>query len=52
MSMGRLAIRLLRRADTFIKLRKRAGEEVILQVLRGPDRLTMPLKTQRMGFRK
>ena len=39
-------------ADTFIKLRKRAGDEVTLQVLRGSDRLAMPLKTQRMGFRK
>ena len=39
-------------ADTFIKLRKRAGDEVTLHVLRGTDRLAMPLKTQRMGFRK
>ena len=39
-------------ADTYIKLRKRAGDEVTLQVLRGTDRLAMPLKTQRMGFRK
>ncbi len=39
-------------ADTFIKLRKRAGDEVTLQVLRGEDRLRLALKTQRMGFRK
>lgn len=39
-------------ADLFIKLRKQAGSRVTLQVLRGDERLELPLKTERMNFRK
>ncbi len=39
-------------ADMFIKLRKQAGSTVTLQVLRGDERLALPLKTERMSFRK
>ena len=39
-------------ADLYIKLRKQAGSRVMLQVLRGDDRLELPLKTERMSFRK
>lgn len=39
-------------ADLYIKLRKQAGSEVTLQVLRGAERLELPLKTERMSFRK
>lgn len=39
-------------ADLHIKLRKQAGSEVLLQVLRGSERLKVPLKTERMSFRK
>lgn len=39
-------------ADLYIKLRKRAGSRVTLQVLRGSERLELPLKTERMSFRK
>ncbi len=39
-------------ADLHIKLRKRAGSRVTLQVLRGSERLELPLKTERMSFRK
>lgn len=39
-------------ADLYIKLRKRAGSEVLLQVLRGVERLELSLKTERMSFRK
>jgi serine protease Do len=39
-------------ADLFIKLRKTAGDSVTLDVLRGGERLKMPLKTYRMYFRK
>lgn len=38
--------------DLYIKLRKQAGAEVTLQVLRGEKRMDMPLKTERMSFRK
>ncbi len=39
-------------ADLFIKLRKQAGSELTLQVLRGSERLSLLLKTERMSFRK
>jgi S1-C subfamily serine protease len=39
-------------ADLFIKLRKTAGDSVVLSVIRGQQRLQMPLKTYRMSFRK
>ncbi len=39
-------------ADLFIQLRKQAGSTVTLQVLRGGERLALPLKTERMSFRK
>lgn len=39
-------------ADLFIKLRRKAGDSVTLTVLRGGQKLTMPLKTFRMSFRK
>ncbi len=39
-------------ADLYIKLRKQAGSEVTLHVLRGDERLELPLKTERMSFRK
>lgn len=39
-------------AHLYIKLRKQAGSVVTLHVLRGPDRLKLPLKTERMSFRK
>ena len=39
-------------ADLYIKLRKQAGSTVMLQVLRGEERLVVPLKTERMSFRK
>ena len=40
------------RADLFIKLRKQAGSTVVLRVLRGAERLELPLETERMSFRK
>ena len=39
-------------ADLYIKLRKQAGSNVTLQVVRGDERLELPLKTERMSFRK
>ena len=39
-------------AELFIKLRKKAGDSVMLDVLRDGQRLQMPLKTFRMSFRK
>ena len=39
-------------ADLFIKLRKKAGDSVMLDVLREGKRIPMPLKTYRMSFRK
>lgn len=38
--------------DLYIKLRKQAGAELMLQVLRGGKRIELPLKTERMSFRK
>jgi hypothetical protein len=39
-------------ADLFIKIRKTAGDDVMLDVIRGGQRMKMPLKTYRMSFRK
>ena len=39
-------------AELFIKLRKKAGDSVMLEVLREGKRIQMPLKTFRMSFRK
>jgi hypothetical protein len=39
-------------AELFIKLRKKAGDSVMLDVLREGKRISMPLKTYRMSFRK
>ncbi len=39
-------------AELYIKLRKQAGTEMTLRVLRGEERLEMTLKTSRMSFRK
>ncbi|MCS7024306.1 MAG: PDZ domain-containing protein [Bryobacteraceae bacterium] len=39
-------------ADLYIRLRKTAGDSVTLKVLRGQEKLEMPLKTFRMSFRK
>lgn len=39
-------------ADRFIKFRKQAGATLTLQVLRDGERIEMPLKTERMSFRK
>lgn len=38
--------------EYYIKWRKQAGSRVTLQVLREGDRLDVPLKTERMSFRK
>ena len=38
--------------NLFITLRKTAGDDVMLDVIRGGQRLKMPLKTYRMSFRK
>ena len=38
--------------DMYIKLRKQAGAELMLQVLRDGERIELPLKTERMSFRK
>jgi serine protease Do len=38
--------------ELYIKLRKKAGEVVTLDVIRGEERLKMPVQTQRMFFRK
>lgn len=38
--------------EYYIKWRKQAGTRVLLQVLRGSERLELPLKTERMSFRK
>lgn len=40
------------RVDMFIKLRKDAGSELTLSVLRDGQRIELPLKTARMSFRK
>ncbi|MBL8219554.1 MAG: PDZ domain-containing protein [Bryobacterales bacterium] len=39
-------------AEFYIKLRKKAGDSVTLEVLRDGQRIKMPLKTYRMSFRK
>lgn len=39
-------------AELHIKLRRQAGAELTLQVLRGDERIEMSLKTTRMSFRK
>lgn len=39
-------------ADLFIKLRKTAGDTVMLDLIRGGQRMRMPAKTYRMNFRK
>jgi len=39
-------------AELHIKLRRQAGSELSLQVLRSGERIEMPLKTTRMSFRK
>lgn len=39
-------------ADFYIRLRKMAGNPVMLDVIRGQERLKMELKTFRMSFRK
>jgi S1-C subfamily serine protease len=38
--------------ELFIKLRKTAGDTVTLDVIRDGQRLKMPVRTQRMYFRK
>jgi hypothetical protein len=38
--------------DLFIKLRKNAGDTVTLDIIRDGKRLKMPVRTQRMYFRK
>ena len=39
-------------AELYIKLRKKAGDTVTLDVIRNGKRIEMPLKTFRMSFRK
>jgi hypothetical protein len=39
-------------AEFYIKLHKKAGDDVVLDVIRDGKRLRMPLKTFRMSFRK
>jgi hypothetical protein len=39
-------------AEMYVKLRKKAGDSVTLDVIRDGQRLQMPLKTYRMSFRK
>lgn len=39
-------------AEFYIKLRKKAGDSVTLEVLRDGQRIKMPLQTYRMSFRK
>jgi len=39
-------------AELYIKLRKKAGDPVTLDVIRDGQRVKMPLKTYRMSFRK
>jgi hypothetical protein len=38
--------------ELFVKLRRNAGDTVMLDVIRGGQRLKLPVKTQRMFFRK
>ncbi len=44
--------RLAHTAELYLKLRTRVGAEVTLDVLRGGQRIKMPLKSSRMSFRK
>lgn len=39
-------------AEFYIKLRKKAGDSVTLEVLRDGQRIKMALQTYRMSFRK
>jgi hypothetical protein len=39
-------------AELYIKLRKKAGDSVTLDVMRGGKKMKMPLRTYRMAFRK
>ena len=39
-------------AELYVKLRKTAGESVMLSVIRAGKRMQLPLKTYRMNFRK
>ncbi|MBI1353184.1 MAG: hypothetical protein GC160_02475 [Acidobacteria bacterium] len=39
-------------AELYLKLRTKSGSETTLQVLRDGERIEMPLKSARMGFRK
>jgi C-terminal processing protease CtpA/Prc len=39
-------------AELFIKLRKKAGDSVTLDVIRDGKRIKMPLRTYRTSFRK
>lgn len=39
-------------AELYIKLRKTAGDTVNVDLIRGGERMTMPVKTLRMAFRK
>lgn len=39
-------------AELFIKLRRKAGDSVTLEVMRGGKKIQMPLRTYRMAFRK
>lgn len=39
-------------AELYLKLRTKSGETSTLEVLRGEERIEMPLKSARMGFRK
>jgi hypothetical protein len=39
-------------AEAFIRLRRKAGDRVTMEVLRNGERVSMPLQTFRMSFRK
>jgi hypothetical protein len=49
---GAQSDKLAHTADLYIKLRKKAGDTFTLGVLRGGKRISMPLKSFRMSFRK
>ena len=49
---GAIRDELAQAPEYYIKWRKQAGSRVTLQVLRGGDHLEVPLKTERMSFRK
>jgi len=38
--------------ELFIKLRRKSGDSVMLDVIRDGKRLKLPLRTERMYFRK